>query len=130
MTLLKDFNELHVRVKSFLIGWLIVMPFWYFDIFLFYPECISENSIHIPIILSFCISFCYYGLVIIEGAIIGITFIPDIQDADLYLLVVLLSVFWISLFTYLGYLFSWTLMTLIHVTFVSAIGRTIAWFFI
>lgn len=55
-----DFKDFHISLKWFLAGMTILMPFWYLSIFFFKPTFIYENEIHIPIILSFCLSICYF----------------------------------------------------------------------
>lgn len=61
MSALKEFNELHPNIKTVCIGLALLMPFWYLDIYLFSRIPIDKN-IQIPIVISFCLSICWFAL--------------------------------------------------------------------
>jgi len=81
MSIVKEFNELNITLKSFLLSLVCIIPFWYFSIFLLKPDFINNNDIQIPIILSFCLSLCYLSINFLNSfLIIGISSFREIAN--------------------------------------------------
>lgn len=54
----KFFENLSVT-KLFVLNIVLTAMFWYFFIFLFKKELITQEQVQIPIIISLCLSFCW-----------------------------------------------------------------------
>lgn len=127
MSIIKEINELHINLKSNLFGVIAIIPFWYLDIFLFKPEFIENNNIYIPIVLSFCLSTCYFGLNVASGIQFNAWLYSDKNSIRTSIISFIMSVFWISILTYIGRMFSWPMMKFINVVFAFSISKVIAW---
>ena len=111
MITLKELHESPLTIKAVLL-WLILMPFWYINLYLFAPQIIQIEDPFLNIALCFCFSF----LSIIP------TFFAFVHMAteqnkekekkqnimDVSVLAVAFLVFWNSFLTFLG--FSWKLV--------------------
>lgn len=52
---IEGFNKLHVSIKAGVAGLLLVMPIWFFDIYLFYKD-FFQKDLYIVIIASYCLT--------------------------------------------------------------------------
>jgi hypothetical protein len=127
MTLVKEFSELHISLKTILISLTLIMPFWYISIFILNRNFVNSTQIHIPIILSFCLTFCYFILNL------ATTYLYDYLDKigkqkennpdiikDLFSIssiTTLLSIFWISILLFIGYYYDWNIISFIKIVF-------------
>ena len=62
MSIIKEINELHLSLKTVLLSLVTILPFWYLSISILNINYINTNQIQIPIILSLCLTVCYYVL--------------------------------------------------------------------
>jgi hypothetical protein len=90
MTIIKDLNELHISLKSFIIGLAFLMPFCYIDVYLFNPKLITEEPIQIGVVLSFCFSFV---LLLFNLSFIATLRIKQANKSDVGLLFTLAPLF-------------------------------------
>ena len=127
MTIVKEFSELHISLKTILISLTLIIPFWYISIFILNRNFINSTQIHIPITLSFCLTFCYFILNL------ATTYLFDYLDKigkekeknpdiirDLFSIssiTTLLSIFWISILLFIGYYYDWKLISFIKIVF-------------
>lgn len=112
MSLLKDFNELDISVRTFTIGVAVLMPFWYLAIFFFGPEFMARVALEIPIIISFCLSifflFCNCFIAFIHTLIEHINEKSAISQTKVLVFFTLLkSILHFVAFAYLWNLFQW-----------------------
>ena len=57
----KDISELHLHYRSVIICYIMVMPFWYFDIYYVGHDFFKESPVYIPIVLAFCLTTLTLG---------------------------------------------------------------------
>lgn len=125
MALIKEINELPFSLKSFIISLVLIMPFWYLSIFIFKKDLIVLNGIQIPIILSFCLSACYFSLNLFTTLIISSDIFKSENQAiellNTYMLSCTVSVFWLSISIFVGFYYDWKLLSVIKITFLISI---------
>lgn len=122
MSLIEEINKLHVSLKSFLVGLVFIMPFWYLDIYFFANPFFDSSPFYIPIVVAFCISaVCYLPLYFLGMLVFSVTmpFNPTRTIAtptvDTYL-TVLVSIFTLGFLTYYGWTHKLTFMKLVDKT--------------
>ncbi len=107
MSYLEDFNKLNPSVKSVVIGIVLIIPFWYFDIYLFKKKFFYDAPIFIPIVASFCLSVVSLLLFVIAIILENYTdpkntereYSPEkIMNTS-----VIISVVWLSVMSYSQY---------------------------
>jgi hypothetical protein len=131
MSVLKEFNELHISLRSFLLGLTLTIPFWFMIIFIFKPILITEHEVHIPIIISFCLSVCYFTpTVFIASFSSDVLYKKDIGLSKMFLFAMLIAVFWLSLMIYIGYYMSWDFMHFLNVIYGATIVRFVVWLYV
>lgn len=134
MSVVKDLNELHFTIKTFVIGLIITMPFWYLDIYLFAPWFTKANPIHIPIIVAFCLSIGWLLLCVVFLDIFQYTEKPEVEKnekpfedefEDFWLKVIILSIIFLGLFSFIWYVVNGRFFYLVLTSF-GLIGFLIA----
>jgi len=119
MSYAEELSKLPIQLRSFLISLILIIPFWYLAIVLFKPNFITKYQVHIPIILSFCLSACHLGLILISSSMLSdVIFkekdkIKELQN--IYLMSCFISVFFLSTFLFIGFYYKWHLITFIEV---------------
>lgn len=123
MSIVKEFNELNITLKSFLLSLVCIIPFWYFSIFLLKPDFINSNDIQIPIILSFCLSLCYLSINFLNAfLIIGLTSFREIATmSGRFILSTILSVIPLITLLFLTKFYKIKLMLFFELSFVFSL---------
>jgi hypothetical protein len=132
MSILKDFNELHLTFRSFLFGFIITIPFWYFDLYLFHKTFFLNNVFYIPIVAAFCLSLCWYCINLLSGILFSQDFLfnkdkQKVATTNDYIMAIITSIGWLSLLTYFSYSFKFGIITFINICFISSILRLVLW---
>lgn len=60
MSLFSEIKELHVSQIMIILIIVITMPFFYLDVYFLNNNLFTSSPIQIPIIISFCMSICWY----------------------------------------------------------------------
>lgn len=130
MSVLKEINDLHISSKTIIISLSVILPFWYLSIILLKLSYVENNQIHIPIVLSVCLTLIYYTLNLL------ITVIYDILENQLKnkkinfdndefvtisVITCIVSILWMSLLLFIGYYFDWKLLSYIKIVFLVSI---------
>ena len=85
MSVLSDFNKLHVDTKTFIVGILLIGPFWFIDFYLFHKSFFHSNPVYLPIIFYYCLSICLFLPVFLGTFGFGLTIFKDApEDSVLY----------------------------------------------
>lgn len=130
MSLLKDFTELQFSTKSVLLAVSLLMPFWYLDLFLFAEKYVSNKSIEIPIIISFCLSVLFLVLNSLSYSIsceVSKTMKKYDNPRIFIIWTTGTSVINISLFTYIWFFLGYGFFCFMTSVFLWTIVRVIFW---
>jgi len=123
MSVIKEINELHISTKTILVSLVIIIPFWYLSLFILNRQFVNSNQIHIPIIVAFCLSVCYYILNFISTLLFSETQEGDKNQplvdkiAFLTTMTCIVSIFWISTVLFIGYYYDWKFISMTKITF-------------
>jgi hypothetical protein len=67
MSIIKDWNKLHIDLKAFVLCVCAIMPFWYLGIFIFKNEIINGYPFFVSVVISYCLSLltflCIYNVI-------------------------------------------------------------------
>lgn len=59
MSLADQLFKLDITTKSVILNILLLMPFWYIDLYLFKKEFFLSAPVYLPIVFSFCLTVAY-----------------------------------------------------------------------
>lgn len=134
MSIVKEINDLHISLKTIIFSLLSIMPFWYLAILTFNIGFIKSNQIQIPIVLSFCLTVCYYILNLSTTYFLKSIFSDEKTNdtnIDLFatsIITCVVSIFWLSTFIFIGYYYDWKLLSIIKVIFLVFLIHLVLFF--
>lgn len=131
MSLLSEIKELHISQILIIIIIATTMPFFYLDIYFLKNSLFTSSPLQIPIIISFCMSVCWYGIGLLLFWNSPYRKKEDIQLKNLtqlYILVFALT--WLVLISGICIYFQLTLRTFFHICIGVTVFRFILnkWF--
>lgn len=59
MSLFDGFDKLHIEIKGFIIGTLLIAPLWFVSIYLFHRGFFNSSPVYLPIVFSYCLTLCF-----------------------------------------------------------------------
>lgn len=133
MSLIKDINDLHLSVKSITIGLVLLMPFWYLNIYLLAPWYVEKAPIQLPIIIAFCLSVGWlmtsmlfsYSLFLKVAIQQKVYSDQENYDHPIYLLSVIIALCALMPLSFVAYTFKWSLWMLVYASFLATAITTI-----
>jgi hypothetical protein len=116
--MIDDFNKLNLSIKWILASLAIIMPFWYLIIFLLNPHFVSYNAVHIPIVLSFCLSLVMeVSFSFVAYRWVNLTGTDDDGDTNVnFALSTGITVVWATIVAYICYCASLSLVVCINIS--------------
>lgn len=134
MSFLKDLNEFHISLKSFIISIVFIMPFWYVDLFLFKRDFFTTSPFYVPIAFSFCLSVIWFIFHAFNSSVM--IYINELimkrnkkqEFAFLSVLASLFSICWLSLLTFIFYLTKLSFLSLILWGISITVFRALLWY--
>lgn len=128
MSIVKEINELHISLRSLLLSIICIMPFWYLSFFVLENTFAKSSNIHIQIILSFCLSTCYFAVNFLTTVLLQSSFKKYSKDDPVqvgtFIISLFFSLFWVSILLFIGYYCDWKLLSYIKITFLVSIIHT------
>ena len=98
MSILDDFNKLHINTKQATIGLITNIPFWYISIFLFQKPFFNSNEFYLPIIFAICLAISH---VMLSLVLIYLMFQKQ-SNTPFFIAASCLSLFLVSLTIYIS----------------------------
>jgi len=119
--LIKDLFNKHENLKFAGIGIAISSTFWYLDIFIFKRELILLYPFYVPLVICFCLSYCWYSVSHLFLSLVR-TMIKTTDEGIIipYLLLRInntFSPYSLVIFTVIGYIQKWSFVHLIFQSF-------------
>jgi hypothetical protein len=136
MGFLKEFNDLHVTVKSLAISIGALMPFVYLSIVLFAQGYIMNYQFQVPVVISFCVATIWYLIHAFSLSLFDESsnnnLIKDKSTRHIMtpLLSTLSSIFWISFLMLVAYLNKWGFFKMLTIGASIALIRILFYRFI
>lgn len=133
MSVLKEFDDLHITVKTICIGLALLMPFWYLDLFLF-SHLPFDKAYQIPVVISFCLSICWFvaqaSTYVLFMSVLNIhkVIIKEQDESTDFQVIILSSIFYLAILTIIGYYYKFKFHNLVFGGFSFAALRFALYF--
>jgi hypothetical protein len=130
----KGFNELHISIRGLLISLILIMPFWYLDLYLFKKDFFYTYFQQIPIIISFCLSIIWILLSHLSYLFCDSVFFVQEEDNEIPIenprivsMSVCFMVIHLGLLSSISYVYKWNFLFFLKVSFATLIIRVFLW---
>lgn len=110
---LKEFSELHFNLKATIIGFVLIAPIWYLNIFLFHPNFYNAYPFYISLLFSYCLTMAW----LISNIIIVNNIKPTPPSSFATSIGIALPK--LLFFTGIAYYFDWTIFRYIKIAFIT-----------
>ena len=123
MSIVKEFNDMHISYKLGTIAIVIIMPFWYLDLFLFCRSISLDKNIQISIVVSFCLSVCWLTINGFSTLVFAGIYEeegdekPKDFNERVAMVSIVSSIFYISIFTAINFILKFKFHTFVYWAF-------------
>ena len=128
MTILKDINELNLSMKFILLAICLTSPFFYIDIYFLKNTIFIASPVYIPIVTAFCMGICWYSIGTLCTSLVMKYYInkkPLFNQENFQTMVIIISLIWVSLTSFICIYFQSTFRQFFYVLIVVIIFRFI-----
>jgi hypothetical protein len=132
MDILSEFNKLHLSLKALLVSIAFILPFMYLSEFFLFRHFFIENNIYMPIILSFCLTVCYFFINMI-ATILFVKLSSTTEEDNLigaFALTTFVSIVWISVILIFAYTTNRNFIFFIKTVFIISTLHILFFFFL
>lgn len=131
---LEEFKKLHVSLKTIVLAIIVLLPFWYIDLYIFKKGFVSKDYFQpIPIIITFCFCTTWFAFNFISAFLFSI-YISKSSISDGFSFEILISIFFslihLIIPSYIAYKLKIDFENLIDFLFGWTLIRIISWVFL